>query len=214
MMATRAALFFVYGVVTSTSALLDNYAPVCDDIAELIRSDAAYDDGTFGPFFVRLAWHQAGTFDPVHGVGGSTNASMRYSPEAAYEANKGLARARIMLEPIKQKYGAGLSYADLWSLAGVLGIQETGGPTISWRGGRVDQPAGPSHVPEGNLPDAAATKGDAIRRVFHRMGFRTDAEIVALIGAHAIGRGHDDRSGYSGAWTRAPARFGNGFFSE
>lgn len=80
-----------------------------------------------------------------------------------------------------------------------------GGPVIPWRSGRVDSEK-PTTVPDGRLP--AADKGDSkktnsgIRDVFNRMGFN-DQEIVALSGAHALGRCHTNASGYWGPWTRA-----------
>ena len=82
-----------------------------------------YDDGSFGPVLIRLAWHAAGTFDKASKTGGSNGATMRFAPESAHGANAGLSVARDLLEPVKKKY-PGLSYADLWSLAGVVAIQE------------------------------------------------------------------------------------------
>lgn len=78
------------------------------------------------------------------------------------------------------------------------------------RSGRVDFPNGDKCTPDGRLPDASKA-GDHLRAIFHRMGF-TDREIVALSGAHALGRCHRDRSGYEGPWTRAPTTFSNEYF--
>jgi cytochrome c peroxidase len=133
---------------------------------------------------------------------------MRFNPEAAHGANAGLKVARDLLEPIKAKYPS-LSYGDLWTLAGVVAVQEMGGPVIPWRPGRTDGTEA-NCTPDGRLPDA--TKGnDHLRDIFGRMGFN-DQEIVALAGAHALGRCHTDRSGFHGPWTFAPTTFSNDYF--
>jgi cytochrome c peroxidase len=95
-------------------------------------------------------------------------------------------------------------------LAGVAAVEHMGGPKIPWKAGRTDSPT-PTTVPDGRLPDASqGTKH--IHQVFvERMGF-TDGETVALIGAHALGRCHADRSGYVGPWTRAETSFSNEYF--
>ncbi len=115
-----------------------------------------------------------------------------------------------MLEPIKAKYGEKLSYSDLWSLAGVVAIQEMEGPTIPWRAGRHDAASGAACTPDGRLPDATK-KSDHLRAIFGRMGF-TDREIVALSGAHALGRCHPDRSGFEGPWTFSPTTLTNAYY--
>lgn len=92
-----------------------------------------------------------------------------------------------------------------------------GGPKILWRPGRHDATSGESCTPDGRLPDPdkgqiAATIRH-VRSIFNRQGFQ-DREIVALVGAHALGRCHTDRSGYTGPWTRAPTTFSNLYFTE
>jgi len=136
---------------------------------------------------------------------------MRFHPESNHDANKGLEHARILLEKVKQKH-PGISYADLWSLAGVVAIESMGGPKIVWRPGRSDKPDSTHCTPDGRLPDAS--KGAShVREIFSRMGF-SDRETVALVGAHAVGRCHTDRSGYSGPWTNSPTVFSNDFFVQ
>ena len=81
--------------------------------------------------FVRLAWHSAGTYDKNTKKGGSEGAGMRFHPEAAWGANAGLDVARAKLEPIKAQF-PGITYADLWSLAGTTAIEEMGGPDMKW----------------------------------------------------------------------------------
>ena len=136
---------------------------------------------------------------------------MRFAPECNFGANAGLKVARDVLQKVKDKYPE-ISYGDLWTLAGVVAIEEMGGPKIKWKPGRVDAPDGTSCPPDGRLPDAAQGAGH-LRDIFYRMGFN-DQEIVALTGAHSLGRCHSDRSGYSGPWTRAPTTFSNLFFQE
>ncbi|KAG1668138.1 hypothetical protein FOA52_005130 [Chlamydomonas sp. UWO 241] len=170
-----------------------------------------YDDGSYGPILVRLAWHSSGTYCKADGTGGSGGATMRFSPECKHGANAGLAKAREILEPIKRRF-PWISYGDLWTLAGCAALEGMGGPEIKWRPGRVDAADETACTPDGRLPDA--TKGAPhIRDVFGRMGF-SDREIVALSGAHALGRCHTDRSGFSGPWTNAPTTFSNLYFTE
>jgi len=168
-----------------------------------------YDDGSYGPVFVRLAWHAAGTYCKQTKTGGTNGATMRFHPESSDEANNGLDIARKRLEKVKAKY-PNLSYGDLWTLAGVVAIEEMGGPKVEWHSGRTDAQDGKSCPPVGRLPDAE--KGaQHIRDVFYRMGFN-DQEIVALIGAHVLGRCHKSRSGYDGPWSRSNTTFSNDFY--
>jgi len=185
------------------------------DIAAAIESDdKRRGDGTsIGGTLIRLAWHASGTYCASTKTGGSNGATMRFPPENAWGANAGLKIARDFLEPIKAKYPS-LSYADLWTLAGCVAVESMGGPAIPWRAGRTDA-AAPTTVPDGRLPaaDSGTSKANAqhIRDIFGRMGFN-DQEIVALIGAHAVGRCHTDASGYWGPWTYAETTFSNEFY--
>lgn len=178
--------------------------------SEIIKllDNKAWDDGSLGPILVRLAWHSAGTYSKGDGVGGPNGATMRFHPESNDPANKGLNIARAFLEPIKSKYPE-LSYADLYTFGGVVAIEAMKGPTIPWRSGRTDAPR--PIPPNGRLPDASQG-GDHLRSVFYRMGFN-DREIVALSGAHCLGRCHVERSGYDGPWTYTPTKFTNAYFS-
>jgi len=185
------------------------------DIAKAIDAeDEKRADGTsIGPTLVRLAWHASGTYSAADKTGGSNGATMRFPPESAWGANAGLQSARDFLEPLKKKYHT-ISYADLWTLAGAVAIENSGGPIIPWKSGRSDA-SKPTAVPDGRLPGAdkgcpRATVGH-IRDIFGRMGF-SDQEMVALIGAHALGRCHTDASGYWGPWTRAESTFSNEYF--
>lgn len=174
------------------------------DIAELFE-----DNPDNGPFFMRLAWHCAGSYDKNDGTGGSNGATMRFSPEADHGGNAGLGIARDLLEPVKAKY-PNLSYADIYTFAGAFSCELMGGPKIDWAPGRVDFAEGEGVTPDGRLPDAALG-AEHLRDVFYRMGFN-DKEIVALSGAHSLGFCHDDRSGFVGAWTETPHQFSNKYF--
>jgi cytochrome c peroxidase len=153
--------------------------------------------------------HSSGTYDAETDTGGSNGAGMRYEAEGGDPANAGLQHARVFLEPVKEKH-PWITYADLWTLAGVVAIEEMGGPSIPWKGGRTDYVDDSKLPPRGRLPDGA--KGpDHLRWIFYRMGFN-DQEIVALSGAHNLGRCHSDRSGFEGAWVNNPTRFSNQYF--
>lgn len=188
----------------------------------LDSGDANYDGhGSYGPIYVRLAWHASGTYNAASGTGGSNGATMRFDPESKWGANNGLKIARDRLESVKKQFPQ-ISYADLWTLAAVVAIESAGGPAIPWRAGRSDadvralsspSPASPllKPLPDGLLPDAAQGASH-VRDVFYRMGFN-DREITALIGAHALGKTHRNASGYDGPWTRAPTTFSNMFYT-
>lgn len=188
-----------------------DYRIVRRDIADLLEN-LDYDDGSYGPVLVRLAWHSAGSFSVYDQTGGSNNATMRFSPEKDYGGNAGLHVARDLLESVKAKH-PGLTYADLYTLAGVVAVEEMGGPTINWVPGRVDSADNSPTAPDGRLPDAGLG-ADHVRAVFKRLGFGTDREAVALSGAHCLGRCHTDRSGFDGPWTNAPTTFSNLYFTD
>ena len=139
---------------------------------------------------------------------------MRFKPEASFGANAGLGVARSALESVKEKYPE-ISYADLYCLSGVTAIENAGGPDIPFQLGREDAVDGTTSPSDGRLPDADKGGRDKtvahVREVFYRMGF-DDREIVALLGAHALGRCHTDRSGYWGPWTFAENTMSNEYF--
>jgi len=95
-------------------------------------------------------------------------------------------------------------------LAGIVAIKEMEGPEIPFKPGRTDYVDETKLPPRGRLPDGSKG-GDHLRQVFYRMGFN-DQEIVALSGAHNLGRCHSDRSGFEGAWVPNPTRFSNSYF--
>ncbi|KAL0369268.1 UNVERIFIED_CONTAM: L-ascorbate peroxidase S, chloroplastic/mitochondrial [Sesamum calycinum] len=141
-----------------------------EDIKELLKTKFCH------PILVRLGWHDAGTYNknieewPQRG---GANGSLRFEVELKHGAN-----------------------ADLFQLASATAIEEAGGPKIPMKYGRVDV-SGPEQCPEeGRLPDAGPPSPAAhLREVFYRMGLN-DKEIVALSGAHTLGRSRPDRSGW------------------
>jgi cytochrome c peroxidase len=86
------------GVITPKQ---EDYQKVYNEIADRLEEKDDYDDGSYGPVLVRLAWHASGTYDKETGTGGSNGATMRFVPEAGHGANAGLKAARDFLEPIK-----------------------------------------------------------------------------------------------------------------
>ena len=129
--------------LTAETATFSDYQNVYNQIAKkLIDDESDPDEGSYSPVLVRLAWHASGTFDKSKGDGGSYKGTMQYKTELGHGANSGLARARDFLASIAEK-NKWISHGDLYTLGGVVAIQELGGPTIKWRSGRVDAPRVP-----------------------------------------------------------------------
>ncbi|XP_078173161.1 ascorbate peroxidase 3 [Carex rostrata] len=159
------------------------------------------------PIMLRLAWHDAGTYD-VNTKTGGPNGSIRFEEEYSHGSNAGLQIAIDLLEPIKAKHPK-ITYADLYQFAGVVAVEVTGGPTVDFVPGRKDSTVCPR---EGRLPDAKQGT-QHLRDIFYRMGL-SDKDIVALSGGHTLGRAHPERSGFEGPWTKEPLKFDNSYFLE
>jgi catalase (peroxidase I) len=184
----------------------------------------APDDGdSYAPLFVRMAWQCANTFRQTDYMGGCNGARLRLEPQISWPANAALDSALELLQPVKDAFGADLTWADLIALAGTTALEVSSGCdgfAIPFTGGRSDATAGeglptPDYL-QFQLSGGAATDTVAALQNAQAMLGLSSREMVALMGGgHTLGRQHKARSGFlDGKFTTNPLSLDNEYFKN
>ncbi|EOD17365.1 putative peroxidase/catalase [Emiliania huxleyi CCMP1516] len=155
----RAAPGPLFDVTAAPGAGRVDWHAVKSDLLDLFsRSQSVWpaDYGTYAPFFVRLAWHNSGSYRVADGRGGAEGGRQRFDPERSWQDNTNLDKARNLLAPLKLKHGPALSWGDLFILSGTVAIEAMGGPVLGFCGGRIDDQDGSDSLALGPSPEQRA----------------------------------------------------------
>lgn len=165
-----------------------------------------FKDQTLVPLYIRLGFHDAGTFDKCDNSGGP-HGSIRFEKQLNYPVNRGLKKGMPSLNLLKQSFPQ-VSYADLIQAGVASAVEFAKGPLIPFKFGRIDAQTDCEVPPEDRLPNPLDDL-EKLREIFSRMGL-TDADLVALSGGHTVGKdGVVDKP-----WTHDNTIFNNSYFVE
>jgi len=196
--------------------------------AMLHNDQRTTDFNHYGPLLVRFAWHCAGTFRGTDYRGGCDGARILHAPQKDWANNDGLVvgddepqeeLAKALLQPIKDRFGPGLSWGDLIILAGSAALEDMGGREVRICPGRSDETPQEAAVgsmyldPEIYLDPEHATASE-LKEEMSIMNFSAREMTVLIGGGHGIGKAHKSKSGFEGPWTHTPTIFSNGFFRD
>ncbi len=171
-----------------------DYDALKKDLNDLMTDSQAWwpaDYGHYGPFFIRMTWHAAGTYRTADGRGGGGTGNQRFAPLNSWPDNGNLDKARRLLWPIKQKYSNKISWADLLILAGNVAIESMGGKTFGFGGGRPDIWAPEEDIYWGKENEWLGNNRYTGERDLDQPLGAVQMETVALTaGGHTFGKAH------------------------